>query len=256
MIRTTAGDVALMHETCLEYFARRLSEGWKCIRLKYPKAVLQSPEGTIRPVDLRNDVETLRPNAGGDETNLRYYDGAEHAPDVLHNWEQVDESSPDDSATYVLWTNTDYRRDLYNLPTPGVSGTINSVTVWFRAKAMNYGDCAKAIIKTGGTVYEGGEKYINGWGNHSQIWNNNPNTSVAWTWSDIGSLQIGISLKTLYAPDRWTYCTQVYVEVDYTLGVVYAPHKEIYVVKKAGVRQDLATPIDFEIISTGIRQDL
>lgn len=30
----------------------------------------------------------------------------------------------------------------------------------------------------------------------------------------------------------------------------------IFVVQKAGVRQDLAEPVDFEIVSTGIRQDL
>ena len=52
-----------LHETCLEYFRRRLREGWKCISLEGHNAVLRSPDGIIRPLDLRNDVLTLSPNA-------------------------------------------------------------------------------------------------------------------------------------------------------------------------------------------------
>ncbi|GAI05297.1 unnamed protein product, partial [marine sediment metagenome] len=58
------------HETCQEYFRRRLSEGWKCISLEGYNAVILSPEGIRRELDLRNDIETLRPNATGDLSQM------------------------------------------------------------------------------------------------------------------------------------------------------------------------------------------
>ena len=57
-------------ETCQEYFDRRIREGWKCISRDGPLVVLLSPDGIRKEMDLRNDVETLRPNAAGDETNI------------------------------------------------------------------------------------------------------------------------------------------------------------------------------------------
>ncbi|GAJ22505.1 unnamed protein product, partial [marine sediment metagenome] len=95
----------ILHETCLEYFRRRLSEGWKCIGLEGHNAVLLSPEGFRRELDLRNDVETLRPNAAGDETNLTPMgNGA--------NWECVDEAVADEFTTYVEKIGYGYLRDL------------------------------------------------------------------------------------------------------------------------------------------------
>ncbi|GAF99561.1 unnamed protein product, partial [marine sediment metagenome] len=63
------------------------------------------------------EIETLRPNAGGDETALNYYDGSFHDPDVLHNFEQVKEVTADDDDTYVYnhVEKDEWRRDLYNL---------------------------------------------------------------------------------------------------------------------------------------------
>ena len=49
----------VLHETCLEYFRRRLAEGWECISLEGHNAVLLSPDGNVRrEIDLRNDIET------------------------------------------------------------------------------------------------------------------------------------------------------------------------------------------------------
>jgi len=45
------------YETCEQYVARRLSEGWKITKQEGFNVVLQSPEGLIRPVDLRYDTE-------------------------------------------------------------------------------------------------------------------------------------------------------------------------------------------------------
>ncbi|GAG76256.1 unnamed protein product, partial [marine sediment metagenome] len=49
-----------LHETCQQYVDRRLSEGWRIVSRKGYHLILSSPDGNIlRPVDLRNDVETL-----------------------------------------------------------------------------------------------------------------------------------------------------------------------------------------------------
>ena len=47
---------------------------------------------------------------------------------------------------------------------------------------------------------------------YSEIWLTNPYTGEEWTWDEIADLQIGIELSY----NIWTYCTQIYVEVDHT----------------------------------------
>jgi hypothetical protein len=50
--------------------------------------------------------------------------------------------------------------------------------------------------------------------NYSRQWTANPSTGSAWTWSEIASLQAGISLSGQNA-NFPAYCTQVWVEVHY-----------------------------------------
>ena len=201
------------HETCLEYFRRRLSEGWECVSLKGHNAVLLSPEGIRRELDLRNDVETLRPSADGDETNLEP-DGDDA------NWKCVDDVTPDDASTFVKNYDSVYKRDLYELPASSGSGTINSVTIHFRCSRDGGAPLAyaKPSQKSGVVVTDGSEiEIVAGFNNYSQQYNDNPEDAAAWEWADIDALQIGVSLKGSGSPS-WTnaYCTQVYVEVDYT----------------------------------------
>jgi len=83
-------------ETCQQYFDRRIKEGWKCISLEGHNAVLLSPDGIRREVDLRHDTETLRPNGAGDLTGIGY-----QSPSSTYHWDKVDEVIADDSTTYV-----------------------------------------------------------------------------------------------------------------------------------------------------------
>jgi hypothetical protein len=215
--------MAVKHETCLEYFQRRLREGWQCISLEGYKAVLLSPDGIRRELDLENDVETLRPSAPGDECNITNQSGAS----CPNHYQNVDEASPDDGSTTVYTNNATYLRDLYNIATSGVgAGTINKITVY----AIMYCESGyaypsmKICIKAGqgnnppDTVSESPEKQATDytWKLYSHDWATNPKTSSAWTWEEIDNLQIGVALKrpTSYASN--CFCTQVYVEVDYT----------------------------------------
>lgn len=163
-------------------------------------------------------TETLRPNDVGDESNL--------SPSAGDNYACVDEAEPDENTTYVETTSTSYLRDLYEVEASGVgAGTINSVTVYFRiatepfAKATTYG---KAAIKSGTTADDGDEESLSDdeYVTYSHTWTENPDTSAAWTWSDIADLQIGVSLKSSSTKEE-ARCTQVYVVIDYTAIVEY-----------------------------------
>lgn len=170
-------------------------------------------------------IETLRPNAGGDETNLNYYDGNFEDPDPLENYKQVNEAIADDTSTYVYNVEDDtWRRDFYNIPDHSVgSGIINHITVHVRATAT--GDAENCLIKiaiksgTGSgvpdTPAEGDEEAMTpDYANYSKQWTENPATTAPWTWDEIDKLQIGVN-AFVYST-LGTQITQVYVEVAYT----------------------------------------
>ena len=162
-------------------------------------------------------TETLRPNAPGDETHISH-----QYPKSGEHWDKVGEVSADDWETYV-WGGGSYKYDLYHIPDPSEGlGTIYDVTVYFRFSGdvhTGKGDTtgyAKAVIKTYGTVYQGLEKIQTGKSfiTQSHTWMENPLTGLAWTWDEIADLQIGVSLKAHRS--RSAFCTQVFVDVDYT----------------------------------------
>lgn len=207
--------VVSSHETCLEYFQRRLSEGWKCIKLDGYNAILLSTGGIRRELDLRNDIETLRPNDIGDETAI----GSQYPAEGEH-WDKVDEVTADGTATRVMSTSNVYQRDLYNLPAPSGSGVINKITVYFRCWGDYTSYClAKASIKSDSIVNDGSSKSFTEaftWYNFTEEWSINPADSEAWEWTDINTLQIGVSTVGYPKGMIETWCTQVYVEIDYT----------------------------------------
>ena len=143
------------HETCQQYVARRLSEGWRIISQSGFNVILQSPEGISRPVDLRNDVETLRPNAAGDLTEWVPIDGAD-------NWANVDEVTADEDTTYNR----------------GTGGLPSTAYFHIGIKENN----VTTSLQKGATI---------SWVTYSQQWNTRPSDSKAWTWADIDALQIG-----------------------------------------------------------------
>jgi len=162
-------------------------------------------------------IETLRPNAVGDETNLNPYPNTGE-----ENWEDVDEETPDGGTTFVQYANkTTYARDLYHLPAFRGVGSINKVTVYCYTKAQGAGTIDQASLKcackTHTTPYEGSEETVTfGWAYYLKEWTTNPNTGSAWTWGEIDALQIGVALKGWNSGTAYnTRCTQVYVEVDY-----------------------------------------
>ena len=201
-----------LHETCQQYVVRRLSEGWMIVSQQGHHLVLSSPDGNIlRPVDLRNDIKTLRPNAAGDETNINTQEPVEG-----EHWDKVDEAIADEDTTTVGNGFSDagvWQRDLYNLPASGGSGTINFVKAYARCK-KSVGGSYKIAIKSGGVVGEtGGAALTASFVTYSNQWGIPPEGG-SWTWAKIDALQAGVSLEA-EGFGTAAICTQVYVEVDY-----------------------------------------
>jgi len=153
-------------------------------------------------------VETLRPNA------FSYQGVGLEEPEAEAHHTLVDDVTPDEFSTVVISDDAE-QFDLYGLPNHSEgSGTINKVTVYIRCnddEVITHGDC-KTVIKTHSTNYFGSAEVPGGqWATFSTEYALNPNTSAAWTWAEIDALEAGIWLL-----EADNYCTQVYVEVDYT----------------------------------------
>ena len=155
-------------------------------------------------------IETLRPNAAGDETSIPY-----QSPASTAHWDKVDEAVADDSTTF-LYEGTSTHRDLYNLPASSGSGTINFIKIYIRCESS--GEVlrdAYPSLKSGSTVTDGTKiDLTSSWVTYSEQWSINPDDSAAWEWADIDALQIGVKLTG--GRGDTASCTQVYVEVDYT----------------------------------------
>ena len=160
------------------------------------------------------DNETFRPNAAGDKTDIE-----EQYPVTGEHWDKVDEATSDGDGTYVETNNPDWEQDLYNIPdhTAG-SGVINYVRVYIVASSQQAATQQNAYtyIKTNGSEYSGvWVMTTTSYNTYSHQWTNNPSTNTTWTWGEIDALQIGVGLRMAKA-NRWTRCTQVYAEVNYT----------------------------------------
>ena len=180
------------------------------------------------------DIETFRPNAVGTYSN--------NEPDPTQdNYLCVDEVTADDDTTYVAGTSTgSYTDDSYNIPAHTASGTINSVkiytTVWKKGNGLS-----KHLIVTYSTVFTAA---ISGqadqtWETFDYTWTDNPNTATTWTWTEIDDMEIGVSLLDGGGgPNHRAWCTQVYIEVDYTAA---GPDTEVPNITNPGT--DPVTPV-------------
>ena len=158
------------------------------------------------------ETETLRPSAAGDETNI-----SSQEPDSGAHWEKVDEAISDSDSTYVYTNSSVWQEDLYNIAdhSTGV-GTINYVKVYAvcRADATPMQTSVYTHIKTNEIEDNGSEETVTtSYATYSYQWDYNPQT-LAWTWSEIDALQIGVGLRES-ATGQNTRCTQVYAEVGY-----------------------------------------
>jgi len=130
-------------------------------------------------------VIAILPDGAGDNTDF--------TPSAGSNYQNVDERPPDGDTTYnESDTDTDY--DLFNLAACGLSDvTILGIDVKLTVrKTVANGDQMRAKIKTGGTEYNGSDfDPSTTYTRQVATWRTNPNTSSAWTISDVDALQAG-----------------------------------------------------------------
>jgi len=163
---------------------------------------------------------TLRPNSDVSVAMSQYGSGT-------GNYGRINESTTDDT-NGVSTTNTGGVVDLYGLPDPSPSGTINSVTVHFRARWTYNGDTVTQSygtpqVRIGGTTYSGTQQALTAsFASYKRAWSTNPNTESAWTWQNINDLIVGLRMNAGTYGDTKNptigaaYCSWLYVIVDYT----------------------------------------
>jgi hypothetical protein len=160
---------------------------------------------------------TLTPNAAGTYTNI-----GNQNPGTGYHWDKV---ADDVENTFVYNNaNSTWQMDTYNSANPSLTGTITSVVVYMRC-CHNVGSSwtayAKTVIRTGGTNYEGTQETLNtagNWTTYSTTYTSNPSTLIAWTWTDINNLEIGVDLYIATGGGYEARCTKVYAIVNYQIN--------------------------------------
>ncbi len=160
---------------------------------------------TFRNIAQSVATDTLRPIGNGAFTEIG-------ESDCSNNWECVDEVVSDDGATRVRERTGAVKKDTY-LTSDGTStGPIDSVVVYMRVREDDDNAKGRTAIHTNGATYYGTLVDLDGvtsYVNKSTTYVTNPNTSMAWTSSEIDAIQIGIRLYE-------ARCTQVWAIIYYS----------------------------------------
>jgi|GEM_PF-3122123 len=152
----------------------------------------------------------LRPNAAGT------YQAFSTFGSPPSHWQGTSDQS---DATGVVTTNTT-NKETQNLASSSDLGTINSVAGYMRAKATGTSTAEAAVFiwRTYNTDYEGtpfpvGRSFFS---NYSEVRTTNPNTSSAWTWTEVNALEIGARAALLVPVLESIEVSEFWIVVDYT----------------------------------------
>lgn len=146
-------------------------------------------------------VETLTVTSAGDLTEM--------TPSAGSNFQCVDEATQNGDTDFVS-NAASAKRDCYNVTDRSVVGTPRAVQVTATAKLTSGTPTFKNFLRIGGVNYDGATTHTatSAYKCYVQVWNTNPATGLAWTDSDISSLQPGF-----LAIDANLRLTQIVVEV-------------------------------------------
>ncbi len=120
------------------------------------------------------------------------------------NYACVDEEIADDDNTYVYNKTISELLDLYELPNQTLSGTINYIQVFARAKSHSYSQDEDGIYKiicspdsTCTHIYRSIDfDLITSYSDFNKVWTENPQSAAAWTWDNIDDLSIGVECSS------------------------------------------------------------
>jgi hypothetical protein len=141
-----------------------------------------------------------------------------HVSGAATNWQAV--YVPGDSKyVYIIWQSESpgtWYKDTYTIQVSDYqSGTINSVTMYYRVALSDTADKAHRVIRIGSNNYNGDDKNQTGFHTYSDILTVSPATGLAWTWSEINSMQVGVEMQGNSALfiER---CSYIYIVVNVT----------------------------------------
>jgi len=133
-------------------------------------------------------IETLFPTGAGNTTQL--------TPSTGSNWQNVDDTTP--NTTDYNSSATDNQYDTYQMgDLVTASGTVFGVVAHAYAAKSDAGTKGGAIvIRSGGTDYEQTDNALGtGYQYYDEILEVNPNTGVAWTVTNVNSVEAGFKVK-------------------------------------------------------------
>jgi len=131
-------------------------------------------------------IDIIRPNASGTYSDF--------TPSAGSNWENVDEVPIDEDVTYNESTLVD-QKDTYNLENVSTgSATIFGIQQFTVMRKSDVGPYrAKQLLKSGATESLGDELALNdSYTGYRRAFDQNPNTSTAWTETTINALESGV----------------------------------------------------------------
>ena len=168
-------------------------------------------------------TEYLRPNVVGDLTELSPIGAAA-------NWDCVDEDPTNEDTDYVLSTTLapvipSDLKDLHNLPAPTLLTALDTIVLvrfWIRSRYLNDSGTVQAApyfkengVATSGTLRNMTASYAN----YYQDYTTRPSDGGAWTFADIGALQIGVLHNVVGGGGILASAvrtTQVYCQIEFT----------------------------------------
>ena len=206
-----------------EYFVEGIEHNYDMRTLKWKTNLRLSDAEWYHATPSGSQSQKNTVDGNGDETGIHYTTGSPH-------WQQVDETDAnwDGNASYVANDNDheNGQRDLYAAANPIFQkGEITNVRIYAEF-GQGTGSVAQypsgnIVLKTGGTVYSSGTITIDPgaglWEQAYYDWATNPATGEAWTWDDINSLQIGISLRAGYtgSAEILAKCTAIWYVITF-----------------------------------------
>jgi hypothetical protein len=139
-------------------------------------------------------VEQLRPNASAQEGWVLFDVGSS----AVSNFEVVDDdNSPDDESTYVAGSVAG-QRDLYGFTQTAIqAGTIYALQTSVYARKTGPGSrTIRPVVVASGT-HQGGIVYFDGSYYYlRELFDENPNTTDQWLFSDINAIQLGMDIES------------------------------------------------------------
>jgi len=150
---------------------------------------------------------TLRPNAAGTYQEWILFDTT--------HWGATSDQT-DATVVYIEETTS---RETENLADTSHTEAIVSVTAYIRAEATGSGAIEQAKIRwrTHTTDYESAAKTISrvAYTDYSEVRTVNPNTGIAWTWTEVNALETGARASTL-AAEEMIAVAEFWIVVSYT----------------------------------------